>query len=134
MTPRTRNQRLQRDFLAVYYNLNRENARLLEIRSRPMSRARREKEERAQLRRIDHALQRRDALEDHCAPLGVIAEPAMRDGFAVDLALTFGNADAQGRPRTDKIQIFSTFIPVPLPSDFPAQSLLAELQRALDQT
>jgi hypothetical protein len=128
---RAREEQLKRDFAAAYYALNRAYAALLGIRAEPERAPRRTSRERSQLKRIESALRRRDALEDHCAPLGVIAEPSMNSGYAVDLTVTFGNMDGAGKPRTDAIELSSALVPLPLPSDASLSTILTGLSRAL---
>jgi hypothetical protein len=91
-----RNERITLEFLSVYYDLNCRYAALLEARETPERRAREEGEH---LQAIEQVLIRRDALEDTYAPLGVIADPVIKDGFARDLTISFGNADTKGEPR-----------------------------------
>jgi hypothetical protein len=109
---RDRNERIQIEFLAVYYELNVGYAALLEVRAARSGEGRCGAERR-QLRGIERGLRRRDALEDHYAPLGVVAEPVMREGFAVDVRFTFGNVDASGRLRTEGY-VTSAYVALPV--------------------
>jgi hypothetical protein len=110
---RERNDRIKLEFLAVYYGLNREHACLLELRARPVS-DRHPEEEKRILQAIDQVLIVRDQLEDEYAPLGVVAEPIVNDGFTVSVRISFGNADAAGRLRSELFTI-TACVPVPLP-------------------
>src|ERR1051325_7201930 len=78
------------EFLAVYYELNCEYARLLEVRTEPES-TRRQENERARMLAVEKWLIARDALEDRYAPFGAIAEPDVREGFTVNVRIRFGN-------------------------------------------
>ena len=108
-----RNNRIKLKFLAVYYGLNCEHARLEKLRAQPETGQRR-KGELNILRDIERLLVLRDALEDEYAPLGIIAEPVNQDGFTKDLIVTFGNEDAFGKLRSDLYTI-NACVPVPLP-------------------
>ena len=108
-----RNDRILLEFLAAYYELNREYARLREVRQQPDSPARIEAE-RERMQTIEKALIRRDGLEDRYAPLGVIAEPVVKMGFTTDLKISFGNVDAAGRRRSDWYTM-TACVPIPLP-------------------
>jgi hypothetical protein len=108
-----RNDRIMLDFLCAYYHLNRAYRRLLEARSLPEGDARLTAE-RESLQDVEKILIIRDRLEDLHAPLGVITEPVVRQGFTVDLTIKFGNVDAAGRRRTD-LYTLTTVMPVPLP-------------------
>jgi hypothetical protein len=112
---RERNERIQIEFLAVYYELNVGYAALLDVRRTQLGEGRRGAE-RSQLRRIERALRRRDALEDHYAPLGVVAEAVMRDGYTVDVRFTFGDVDASGRLRTEGY-VTSAYVALPMRRD-----------------
>jgi hypothetical protein len=127
---RQRNDRIQLEFVAAYDVLNQEYGRLLEIRA-DRHRAERAARERGQLQRIERALRRRDALEDHYAPLGVIAEPILREGFVVDLKFTFGNTTAAGEPRGAGVCVFSAQVPLPLPADYELKEVTRGVVRAL---
>src|SRR5437899_2481627 len=76
------NDRIVLEFLAVYYELNSESSRLLEVRKRPDSQQRSEAE-RERLQAIEKVLVLRDGLEDRYAPFGVIAEPSISDCMQV---------------------------------------------------
>jgi len=108
-----RNDRIKLQFLAAYYDLNCEYARLLEVRSRPPSNDRQEAE-RKSLQAVDRLLIVRDQVEDEYAPLGVIAEPFVEDGFTVNLKISFGNVDAFGRRRSEGYTV-TAYVPIPLP-------------------
>ena len=107
------NDRIKVEFAAAYYALNCEHARLVAVRSRPDSVERRQ-EEKELLEKIERLLIARDALEDFYAPFGVIAEPVVKEGFTVDLNISFGNVDAFGRLRTDCYTI-TACVPIPVP-------------------
>jgi len=108
-----RNDVIKLKFLAVYYALNCEHARLASVCAQLETPGRRELEL-ATLRAIERFLVARDGLEDEYAPLGVIAEPVSRDGFTVNVNISFGNEDAFGRLRSDFYTI-TAIVPVPLP-------------------
>ena len=115
------NDRITLEFLAAYYEINREYERLLEVRKIPDSRQRSEAE-RERFQAIEKVLIVRDGLEDQYAPFGVIAEPVVRDGFTVDLRVSFGNVDAAGRQRSDLYTI-TTFVPIPMPKGMKIEDL-----------
>ena len=108
-----RNDRIKLEFASAYYALNCEHARLVTLRHQPLS-AERGKNEKKILQEIERLLIARDELEDEYAPFGVIAEPVVKDGFTVNLNISFGNVDAFGRLRTDCYTLTTSF-PVPLP-------------------
>ena len=108
-----RNDRIKLEFAATYYALNCEHARLVALRCQPDSIGRRT-EEKTLLQKIERLLIARDKLEDFYAPFGVIAEPVIKEGFTVDLNISFGNVDAFGRLRSDCYTI-TACVPVPLP-------------------
>jgi hypothetical protein len=112
-TATERNDRIQLEFLAAYYDLNCENARLLEARREAVPPARGETEKKI-LQNVERLLIVRDGLEDQYAPLGVIAEPIVKDGFTVNVILSFGNVDAAGRRRSELYTITAR-VPIPLP-------------------
>ena len=98
-----RNARVKAEFLAAYHTLNRCYADLLEIRRKQINDSARG--ERAALRKIETALRRRDQLEDRYAPYGVIAEPIMERGFAVDVKFSFGSVRSMAQHNA---QVFSS--------------------------
>ena len=108
-----RNDRIILELLAAYYDLNCGYARLLEVRKSANSPERREAERKC-LQTIEKVLIVRDGLEDRYAPLGVITEPVVREGFTADLKVRFGNVDAAGRRRSD-LYTFTAYVPIPLP-------------------
>ena len=120
------NDRILLEFLAVYYKLNCEYFHLLEVRERPDSRER-SGAERERLQAIEKVLILRDSLEDRCAPLGVIAEPVVKEGFTVDLKISFGNVDAAGRRRSDLYTI-TAFLPIPLPKGVKIEDLPIQIE------
>jgi hypothetical protein len=120
------NDRIQLEFQAVYYELNFEYSRLLEVRKRPDSQQRSEAE-REQLKAIERVLVLRDGLEDRYAPLGVIAEPVVKEGFTVDLKVSFGNVDAAGRLRSDLYRI-TTYVPIPWPKGAKIEDLPIQVE------
>jgi hypothetical protein len=79
------------------------------------------------LRAIEQLLVVRDQLEDQYAPLGVVAEPVVNDGFTVTLRISFGNVDAAGRRRSEMFTI-STCVPVPLPESLQFEDLPITIQ------
>jgi hypothetical protein len=107
------NERIILEFLAAYYHLNCDHSRLLHVRTQPISPERTEAERKC-LQEIEKAVIVRDAVEDRYAPLGVIAEPAVREGLTVNLRIRFGNADAAGRRRSD-LYTLTAYVPIPLP-------------------
>ena len=101
-------------FLAVYYELNCGYARLQAFRSaNPKKPGTAQAGELTALKQIEALLRRRDALEDQFAPLGVIAEPVMQQGFTLDVTFSFGAE----RRATDLQGGFysSAYITIPLP-------------------
>ena len=121
-----RNDRIQLEFLAVYYGLNCEHSRLLELRGRPAADQLPE-EEKEILRAIERLLVVRDQLEDTYAPLGVLAEPIVNDGFTVTVRIGFANRDAAGRLRSEMFTL-STCVPVPLPGGLRFEDMPISLQ------
>ena len=109
-----RNDRIVLEFLAAYYHLNCEYARLLEARQSPASTQRSEAEIKS-LQAVEKVLIVRDSLEDRYAPLGVITDPVVKDGFTVEVRIKFGNVDAAGRRRTD-LYTLTAYVPVPMPA------------------
>lgn len=124
-TPETnaadRNDRVALEFAAAYYNLNAGYARLLEARSHPDSPERREMEKKC-LRTIEELLIVRDRLEDQYAPFGVIAEPVVKEGFTVNLKISYGNVDAAGKLRSEAYTI-TACVPIPLPEGIQFEDL-----------
>jgi hypothetical protein len=121
-----RNDRIKREFAAAYYALNCEHARMIALRSRPDSIGR-GTEEKTLLQKIERLLIARDELEDFYAPFGVIAEPVVKEGFAVDLNISFGNVDAFGRLRSDYYTI-TACVPIPLPEGIKFDQLLITIE------
>jgi len=75
--------------------------------------------ERTLLQQIEKAIVFREALEDRCAPRGILATPVYRDGFTVDVRFTdFQTGQQQG---VRYHQLSSVRIIIPLPAGF-AQS------------
>lgn len=116
-----RNDRIKLEFLAAYYDLNGAHARLLETRGQPDSPERREAEKKC-LQAIERLLIVRDSLEDQYAPLGVIAEPIVKDGFTMNVKISFGNVDAAGRLRSESYTI-TACVPIPLPEGVKFENL-----------
>jgi len=83
--------------------------------------ARREAEKKS-LQNVERLLIVRDGLEDQYAPLGVIAEPVVKDGYTVNVILSFGNVDAAGRLRSE-LYTLTACVPVPLPEGFKFEDL-----------
>jgi hypothetical protein len=110
------------EFVAAYYALNCEHARLVALRSQPDSIARRIDEKKL-LQEIERLLIARDQLEDFYAPFGVIAEPVAKDGFTVNLKISFGNVDAFGKLRSDCYTI-TACVPIPMPEGINFDELL----------
>jgi hypothetical protein len=107
--------RIRLQFLAVYYELNGGYARLQAFRNAiPKKPGTAQPGELTALKQIEELLRRRDALEDQFAPLGVIAEPVMQQGFTLDVRFSFGAE----RPDPDLQGGFysSAYITIPLPS------------------
>lgn len=120
------NDRIKLEFLAVYYGLNCEHARLTEVRRQPDSELRRNDETKI-LQEVEKLLILRDKLEDQYAPFGVIAEPVVNDGFTVNVKISFGNVDATGRLRSDFYTI-STCVPIPLPKEIRFEDLTIKIE------
>jgi len=120
------NDRIVLEFLAVYYELNSESSRLLEVRKRPDSQQRSEAE-RERLQAVEKVLVLRDGLEDRYAPFGLIAEPVVQEGFTVDLKVSFGNVDAAGRRRSDLYTI-TAYVPIPLPKGAKIEDLAIQIE------
>jgi hypothetical protein len=125
-TASERNDRIILEFLAAYYHLNCEYSRLVEVQKQPASPERNDAE-RQRLQAIEKVLIGRDGLEDRYAPMGVVVEPAVKDGFAVNLNISFGNIDAAGRRRSDLYTI-TAFAPVPLPKTAKFEDLVVSIQ------
>ncbi|MBI4659573.1 MAG: hypothetical protein HY735_12100 [Verrucomicrobia bacterium] len=121
-----RNDRIMHEFLAAYYDLNCLCARLLEIRARPDS-PQRGNDERECLQAVEKALIVRDGLEDRYAPLGVIAEPVVKEGFTEDVKFGFGNRDSRGRPRADLYTITAQ-VPIPLPRGAKIENFIESIE------
>ncbi len=113
IAPAESNDRIAREFLAAYYEINCRYAGLLEVRAEPLSEDGNYRE-RAILQEIETALRKRDALEDQYAPLGIIAEPVMKEGRTIDVRFTFGNVDLEGR-RRNQPRFSSAVITIPMP-------------------
>ncbi len=120
------NDRVALEFLAAYYHLNYEYSRLLEVRRRPISPQRAEAERKC-LQDVEKVLIVRDGLEDRYAPFGVIAEPSVRDGFTVNLKISFGNMDAAGRRRSD-LYTLTAYVPIPLPKGTKLEDLPMKIE------
>ena len=107
------NDRIMLEFLAAYYELNRAYAGLRAARKSAAS-PEQAAAERERLQAMEKVLIIRDGLEDRYAPFGVLAEPVVQNGFAVDVRFSFGNVDAAGRRRTDRYRLMA-YLPIPLP-------------------
>lgn len=116
-----RNDRLILKFLAVYYQLNCDYARLVETRARTTSPDSAKAEEEC-LRAIEKTLIIRDGLEDQFAAFGVIAEPIVVGGFTMDVKFTFGDVTAAGRLRSAPI-MSSANVSIPLPPGIKLENL-----------
>lgn len=114
------------EFLAAYYDLNCEYSRLLEVRKQPISTERNEAERKC-LQDIEKSVIVRDGLEDRYAPFGVIAQPNVRDGFTVNLRISFGNVDAAGRRRSD-LYTLTAFVPIPMPKGMKFEDLPLKIE------
>lgn len=125
-TARGRNDRIKLEFLAAYYDLNCEYARLVAVRQEADSPARREAEKKC-LQNVESLLIVRDGLEDRHAPLGVIAEPVAKDGCTVNVILSFGNVDAAGRLRSEQYTITAS-VPIPLPEGVKLEDLDVKIE------
>jgi hypothetical protein len=101
------------EFLAAYYGLNCAYSGVIEVRKQPPSQDPSEAERKC-LQDVEKALILRDRLEDRYAPFGVIAQPTLRDGFTVNVKVSFGNRDAAGRHRSD-LYTLTAYVPIPLP-------------------
>jgi hypothetical protein len=100
----SRQDLIVKEFLAAYYRLNREYARLLEVRQSPPS-PQRDQKEHEHLQAVEQALVARDQLEDYYAAYGVIAEPTVRDGFTCDVRFGFGDPVSGLQKRTEALLI-----------------------------
>jgi hypothetical protein len=109
------------EFLAAYYQLNCEYARLLEVRAMAQSTDRAKAEDEC-LRAIERDLIIRDGLEDQYAASGIIAEPIVVDGFTMDVKFTFGDVTAAGRLRSAPI-MSSANVSIPLPPGIKLENL-----------
>jgi hypothetical protein len=73
-----------------------------------------------------HALEKililRDGLEDHYAAFGVISEPVVTNGYAMDLKFTFGDVTATGRLRSVPLES-SGAVAIRLPPGIDLQKL-----------
>ena len=97
----------------MYYALNREQAKLRDVRNNAAA-PQQTAAERERLQAIEKVLIQRDGLEDKYAPLGIIAEPVGENGFTVDIKFTFGSVNAAGRLRGAPMTSSAT-IPIRLP-------------------
>jgi hypothetical protein len=106
--------RIRLQFLAAYYELNCAYTCLQAFRSaNPKKPGAAQAGELTALKQIEELLRRRDALEDQFAPLGVIAEPVMQQGFTVDVTFSFG---AERRATDLQGGVYSSaYISIPLP-------------------
>jgi hypothetical protein len=116
-----RNDRIVLEFLSVYYALNREQAKLRDVRNNAAS-PQQTAAERERLQAIEKVLIQRDGLENKYAPLGIIAEPVVENGFTVDIKFTFGSVNAAGRLRGVPMTSSST-IPIRLPPGIKLEDL-----------
>jgi hypothetical protein len=114
--------RVKLEFLGAYYAINRAQDHLAGVRTQVPGESRKQLE-RAALEQVECALRDRDALEDFYAPYGIIAEPVMQEGRAVDVRFTFGDVDAEGRKRNQP-RFSSAFINIPLPAGLKGKALL----------
>lgn len=121
-----RNGRILLEFAIAYYELNREYRALVAVRNL-LAADTRFVQEQTQLRRIEASLRRRDELEDFYAPFGVIVEPQMKDGMAVNLVCSFGNQFASGRQRSEWVTLTAA-APVPLPADISLERFVVEVE------
>ena len=58
---------------------------------------------------------------------GLIADPVVQNGFAVDVQFSFGNVDAKGQRRTDHYRM-TTYLPVPMPEGMTPEDLPCKLE------
>jgi hypothetical protein len=116
-----RNDQVALEFAAAYYDLNTGYARLLEARAHPDLPERGELEKKC-LQNIEELLIVRDRLEDQRAPFGVVAEPVVKEGFTVNINISYGNVDAAGKLRTEMYTI-TACVPVPLPEGIQVEAL-----------
>ena len=121
-----RNDRIKLEFLAAYYGLNCEYSKLLVARQGPPSPERDEAEKRI-LQAVEKRLIIRDQLEDQYAPFGVIADPAVKNGFTVNVIFSFGNMDAAGRRRSELYTITAR-VPIPLPQEIRFEDLSIKIE------
>jgi hypothetical protein len=114
--PRDRNERITLEFCAVYYELNRLYAKLMETRSQADS-PKRSVRERAVMQEIEKYLRVRDELEDRYAPYGVIAEAITQAGLTVNIKFTFGDREVAGQRQMQFVSSSALLIfPKPRPS------------------
>ena len=125
-TATERNDRIKLKFLAAYYELNCAYAGLAAARQEPDSQARRETKKKL-LQNVERLLILRDGLEDQYAPVGVIAEPFVKEGFTVNVILSFGNVDVAGKLRSELYTI-TACLPVPLPQGFKFEDIDVKIE------
>lgn len=108
-----RHDRIVLEFLAAYYLINQSHERLQNIRAQAPSEER-QLQERAALQDLEVTLRNRDALEDLYVPSGIIAEPVMKEGSAVDVRFTFGDVTSAGQ-RRNLSRFSSAYITIAVP-------------------
>jgi len=110
-SPLGRNDSIRFEFLSVYYELNATSAQLLAIDQGRSSESRRSQVQ----ARIEKLSLLRDRLEDQYAPLGIIAEPEVQEGFVVNLSFTFPDESRwlREQKRTVNWQANLSFSPPP---------------------
>ena len=97
-----RDDRIKIEFCAAYYQLNRLQTGLTEMR-RGASYSAGDGRERELMQEIEKHLRIRDELEDRYTPYGVIAETILKDGLTVDIKFTFGDRTMFRQQRTQLI-------------------------------
>jgi hypothetical protein len=109
-------QRVQRQFLEAYFQINLDYARLVALRKRHGPKVPNARQRRI-LMGIERALVAREKLEDLFASRGVFATPVYRDGFTIDLRFTDGQSGrTKGSPTI--VSSASVHIIFPLPQGF----------------
>lgn len=99
-------------FLKAFARINQAYARLAALPKQARTPALRSKHRRA-LQAVERAILRREILDDRYAPRGIVAVPAYREGFTVDVRFTSPQAAASRRWTV--LSSASSFLSIPLP-------------------
>jgi hypothetical protein len=103
LVPRTdRHRAVKARFLAAYYRINVEYARLRALRQRRKPRPQ-PADERATLQALEKAIRAREALEDRYASRGILASPFYQAGFVINVQF-----QCPGSPAVHPIQVASS--------------------------